>query len=52
MTAGVHCGAWQCGASGPPCALLPANGVLVADHMAYSADADESYDYDDVEHNP
>jgi hypothetical protein len=37
---------------GPRCALLPVNGVLVADHMAYRADADEGYDYDDVEHDP
>jgi hypothetical protein len=32
--------------------LLPVNGVLVADHMAYRADADEGYDYDDMEHDP
>jgi hypothetical protein len=32
--------------------LLPVNGLLVADHMAYRADADEGYDYDDVEHDP
>jgi hypothetical protein len=32
--------------------LLPVNGVLVADHMVHSPDADEGYDYDDVEHGP
>jgi hypothetical protein len=31
--------------------LLPVNGVLVADDMAYRADADEGYDYDDGEHD-
>jgi hypothetical protein len=31
--------------------LLAVNGVLVADDMAYRADADEGYDYDDVEHD-
>jgi hypothetical protein len=47
-------GARERGVSGPRCAglLLPINGLLVADYMAYRADADEGYDYDDVEHDP
>jgi hypothetical protein len=44
---GVHCGGL--GTAG---ILLPVDGVLVADQMAHSPDADEGYDYDDVEHGP
>jgi hypothetical protein len=31
--------------------LTPVNGVSIADHVAQCPDADEGYDYDDVEHD-